>query len=1029
MMRLFCQRLFFHLLPACLLSLLSISIAAQGRYSGRVTDSQGEPLFSVIVVATDDFSIIAQTDFDGLFSIQVPDDKQHVYKFSLLGYEEQLDTLVLRSDEVVKRDYTLFEKSVMSNEVQIQAKASRAADSYMEKIKMNSTTSIDYISSETIKKTGDNNVINAVARVSGVSTSGGLITVRGIGDRYVKTMLNGSRIPTLDPLTNNIKLDIFPASLVDNIIITKTASPDLPGDWSGAYVSVETKDYPDKLTVNIESQFGYNPQYTFQDFITSDRSTTDWLGFDTNLRTRTGNVIYAPNQNPTAYQEMVALGLGDYYNQLGITGWSDGTALGDNYFRLGLVELGLLSPALMNDPVAYQNAVQQYNTTYKPQAYRLINPNGTDYNNGFSRNWNTKFMKAPLAFSQNVSVGDQRTLFGKPLGYFIGFRYGNSYRYDPEGLSQRVFDASRDYEVEFADEAQISRETNSWSALINLAYKLNDNNKVALLFMPNFIGTNDVASFTNIPWMSNGIIQDQDIQSRKNIFYEQRKQLIYQYSSQHFIPSIRMKIDASASYTDGAAVAPDFRTTEYGISLFNQQVVGYYFFPTVGDGIRRFFRYLDEDLFDARISAEVPFYNDENKEFAKIKIGGSTLYNYRKIDNEEYRVMLGNGNPEQIQTDDIDAYMSYDRFIMSDSLIDFYYISLDEFRNHSFGYSRVDAAFAMLNFDITPKLKFSGGVRAEHTDIFTDVDKFYRLNYERDDPRRSNMPNFPNVNAAILNRWDMLPSGSLIYKVESSLLERLNLRANYSESLARPSIRELSDATILDNEFRNFIYGNSDLQMVRVSNYDVRGEAFFNNGDNLSVSLFYKDFENHIEMGFGSIGITWENIPNSNVLGVEFEGKKDLGKYLEFRGNVTLVKSESQFIRRDFSIIDGVKYYVPLDTVYRPMFGQAPYLVNAMLTYMSDSLGLTATVSYNVQGPRLVIAGAFEGWPDVYEMPRHLIDLKISKRWGNHFSTALTVRDILNAPVLRSYNLPDEWFPFDRFRFGTTFLLSVAYKL
>ena len=184
----------------------------------------------------------------------------------------------------------------------------------MDKMKVNSTTTIDFISAETMKKTGDPNVTAAIARVSGVSTNGGLITVRGIGDRYVRTTLNGSRIPTLDPLTNNIKLDIFPSSLIDNIIITKTASPELPGDWAGAYISVETKDYPGKLTVNVESQFGYNAQTTFQNVITSDKSSTDWMGFDGGLRIRENENIVAPNLSPSTYQEMVALGLGDYFN-------------------------------------------------------------------------------------------------------------------------------------------------------------------------------------------------------------------------------------------------------------------------------------------------------------------------------------------------------------------------------------------------------------------------------------------------------------------------------------------------------------------------------------------------------------------------------------------------------------------------------------------------------------------------------------------------------------------------------------------
>ncbi|MFN5295715.1 MAG: carboxypeptidase-like regulatory domain-containing protein, partial [Flavobacteriales bacterium] len=136
---------------------------AQGKFSGRVSDIQGEPMFGVIVVDTNNFSIIGQTDFDGLFSIQIPDSKEHTFKFSLLGYDELIEKVPLSGGQNLNKEFTLFEKSLISNEVQIQAKAVRSADTYMEKIKMNSTTSLDYISSATIKKTGDSNVLNAVA--------------------------------------------------------------------------------------------------------------------------------------------------------------------------------------------------------------------------------------------------------------------------------------------------------------------------------------------------------------------------------------------------------------------------------------------------------------------------------------------------------------------------------------------------------------------------------------------------------------------------------------------------------------------------------------------------------------------------------------------------------------------------------------------------------------------------------------------------------------------------------------------------
>ena len=146
----------------------------------------------------------------------------------------------------------------------------------------------------------------------------------------------------MDPFTNNIKLDLFPASLVDNIFITKTASPDLPGDWAGAFLSVETKDYPDQLSVSVETSFGYNNQSAFKEVITSQQSSTDWLGYDNGFRDHNHKSFVPTNMSPTKYQEFVALGLGNYFNSIGVT---EHTPWNDTYYKLGLVELKLLTPA------------------------------------------------------------------------------------------------------------------------------------------------------------------------------------------------------------------------------------------------------------------------------------------------------------------------------------------------------------------------------------------------------------------------------------------------------------------------------------------------------------------------------------------------------------------------------------------------------------------------------------------------------------------------------------------------------------
>ena len=997
---------------------------SQGTVRGKITDENGESLFGVRIFLKNNKTVFTSSDFDGNYSVKISESTPQTLVISYTSFETIEQVVNVSNNEIIIKDFTLQPQTNEIKEVNVVVKKTKAKEYYMENVKINSATTIDYVSSETMKKTGDANVTAAVARVSGVSTNGGMITVRGIGDRYVKTTLNGSRIPTLDPLTNNIKLDIFPSSLVDNIIITKTASPDLPGDFSGAYLSVETKDYPEKLEVNVESQFGYNDQTSFKEIISSQRSKTDWLGFDNGLRKDHNKVLEYPNLKPTTYEEMKALGLGNYYANLGVDGWIDGSPESDTYFRLGLVELGILPRASINDPVVYKEAKKTYNETYKSLAFDKINPDGKDYNNGFSNNWNTIKRKAPLNFSQSFSIGNQTKLFGKPLGYLFGFRYGNSVRYDPNGISQRVGDESLGFLFDTKDKAQISRETNGWSSLFNLAYKLNDKNSVSILFMPNFSGTNDVASFiTDDVSLIEGRVS-------KNQFYEQRKQLIYQLKSEHYIEKVRMKIDYNASFTKGNSIAPDFKVIQYATALDSNVITGYQFAPNAGDGIRRYFRYLDETILDTRLSAELPLSKKESTLTRKIKFGGAYQKNNRNQDLEEYLLSEGNNiKNAQLSNDDLNSYLSLDRLMMKDQTIDFFYNQYDYARNHTIGNSSVLAGYGLLDFEIIKQFRFSGGLRVEQAKIFSDVLKYYNLGYERNDIRRENVGGFPNVNAANIDETSFLPSLNLIYKIKKESFGKMNVRANYSKTIARPSIRELNDVAVFDNEFRTLIYGNSDLKTVQVKNYDFRAESFFNNGDNISISLFYKDFTNHIEMGFGSSGITWQNIENSNVKGFEFEGKKSITKYFDLKANVTLVNSNSEFVRKSMDLVNGEKIYTPIDTVMRPMFGQAPYIINGIASFKADSLGLTATLSYNIQGPRLVITGVVKGRPDVYELPRNTFDFKVSKTLGKHFSTSLTIRDILNAPVVRAYKLPNEWIDFDRFRYGTNFVFGISYKL
>lgn len=1019
----------------CILFLATSYSFSQGIVRGKITDETGQSIIGAIVTLKANSAIGVTTDLDGNYSLKISDSLPQVLVITFLGYQSIEEKVILHEGQVLLKNYSLKPAAKEITEVTVSAKAVRSKEYYVESIKKNSAVTLDFVSSETMKKTGDANVVAAISRVTGVSTNGGFITVRGIGDRYVKTSINGMRIPTLDPFTNNIKLDLFPSSLIDNIIITKTASPDLPGDWAGAFISVQTKDFPDKLTVNIETAIGYNNQSTFKNVLSSQRGTTDWLGYDNGFREHNHQQFTNAVLSPNPYQEFVALGLGPYFNSLGITqqNWGVGTSVGDTYFNLALVQLGLLAPAQINDPNAVSTAKSMYaNGNYKNQAFDILNADVPATGKSFPNNWNNTSRQAPLNFSQSFGVGNQIKLFGRTLGVSGHFRYGSSVVYDPQSVSNRaaiVSDGSGNLinSVSSSSQQQISRESNGWSALLCGAYKLNQNNSVSLLFMPNYTGVNNVLNSLDNRDPSNYVIT-------KSQFYEQRKQMVYQIKTDHYLPGSKIKIDLNASYTNGKSSAPDFKNVQYTKDPYtNTYQIG----PEIRDGIHRYYRYLSDNIFDSQINVEFPF-QDKPGLSRKIKAGVAYQQNDRLSDQYDYYINFGEYSDLKLENDNLEQLFDLNNFNIhpyvdpygiSHQTIDEYYVGTESPADHTFGKSKVTAGFVMMDYSLTLSLRISGGIRVEDAHILSDVVKFDSLNYLPNDPRRNYKDGIPLANPGKLNQLSFLPSANIIYKLKNNELSPANLRFNFSQTIARPSIRELSDVAVFDYEYRAFVFGNSDLKPVQINNYDLRLEKYFESGNNCSFSMFYKAFRNHIEL-VKSAGYSWQNVDKSYVAGIEVEGRKQLSGHFEVRANITGTYSRTEFVRTRMEISGGVKNYIPQDTVKRSMFGQAPYVLNGILSYQADSLGLTISLSYNRQGKRLVIAADVKEIPDIYELPRDLLDLKITKTVYKHFTLGFAIRDILNTAVVRSYDYTDgTTLDYDKYHYGTNYIFSLSYRL
>ena len=267
---------------------MSLSAYSQsGTIRGIVFDGEtGEYLVGVTVYeeSTQTGTI---TDLDGNFNMNIAPGTYSI-RISYITYEShQITDVEVSSGEVTSLGEIKLEEATISlNEVTIVANAVRNTEAALISIKRKSANVLDGISEGSIKRIGESDAAGAMKRIPGVSVSGGkYVYVKGLGDRYTKSLLNGVDIPGLDPDRNTMQMDIFPTAVINNIIVHKTFSAELPADFTGDAIDIEIKDFPDKKQSIISLGVGYNPNAHFnRDYLTYEGGKTDFLGFDDGTR-------------------------------------------------------------------------------------------------------------------------------------------------------------------------------------------------------------------------------------------------------------------------------------------------------------------------------------------------------------------------------------------------------------------------------------------------------------------------------------------------------------------------------------------------------------------------------------------------------------------------------------------------------------------------------------------------------------------------------------------------------------------------
>ncbi|WP_047548568.1 TonB-dependent receptor [Psychroserpens sp. Hel_I_66] len=258
--------------------------AQKGTVAGNVIDGEFvEPMAfaNILVKGT---TTGTTSDFDGKYQLEL-DPGTYTLVFSFVGYNTQEVTdVVIKAGEVTNFDITLSANSL--DTIVIETTVKRNTENSVLNLQKKSVVVLDGLSAQSIKSSGASNLASAVKSVPGVSIEGGkYVYVRGLGDRYTKSILNGIDIPGLDPDRNTIQMDLFPTNILDNVIVLKSASAEYPADFTGGIVDIITKDFPTKPEYTISLGTAYNPDMHFNDdYLTYTGSDTDFLGFDDGTR-------------------------------------------------------------------------------------------------------------------------------------------------------------------------------------------------------------------------------------------------------------------------------------------------------------------------------------------------------------------------------------------------------------------------------------------------------------------------------------------------------------------------------------------------------------------------------------------------------------------------------------------------------------------------------------------------------------------------------------------------------------------------
>ena len=851
--------------------------------------------------------------------------------------------------------------------------------------RMDQSVAVDILGFDQISRVGDSNVAAALRRIPGITlVDDKFVYVRGLGERYSSTLLNGAAVPSPDLTRSVIPLDIFPTAIVSSLSVQKVYSANMPGHFAGGAVDIRTTSIPDDIVASFEIGTSSNTA-----------STGDFLSYN-------GDDSLGADKSRGFSQELSS-SLNQYRGNIGINSIQD---------RL----------ELQGNDLSSQDSFIQAQRINRDIALEL------------NRDSNVKISSAPIDRSIEGALGNKFYLpKGLEFGVITNLKYDKQWR--NKNTIRRQLNNPDDF-VAFEKESTATTNTNA-----SLAMGLDFNTENSLKSTHIVLRNTDDSTIFNDEFGNDGNnpLSGGEGERSTSLRFEERFLRVNQLHGTHEIGSETLdQLNLKAlSFLTGLKVdwfiSDSKSTTDIPNEISLDSRVFYDIetrtptssqFSSATNSDHRFTK-LNDKLDNEGITLTMPF--EGKRSIWEVSAG---INNWQKVRTyNQIQLAIQNNIDSRSSLFELPASEFFSDVNIQNPDNSFFVNTVGSNNESYIATVKNGASFANLDVTLDETWRINLGARQENYQQLSLP--WNPLAYDRSPL----IPN-PNLSEAEITQYfedsireeeDTFGSIALTYMSNEFWADDFQLRVSFAQTAIRPDLRELSLGTYIDPLTDFLVKGDRNLESSYIDHFDIRAEWFFGGGDNLTVSLFSKDIEDPIEYfqipaSGGNTALEVLNAESASVAGIEVEFLKSLGDWsttLEpffMQGNVTLL---------DHELTAGAEASSPTNEK-RGLQGASDYAVNLILGFDSIDSKHAATMAYNVSGERLFFAGRL-GQSDAMEQPFNSLDATYSYYPTDEITIKAKLKNILDEDkIIERANGSGSVEVFER-EVGRTFSLEAKY--